>query len=306
VVVRILRTAISVLAVAVVVVVALKLSSPQMNDSEALQGLWRIQSSTSQGRPVYESATHYLITGNSMKEIVPDFVDDGKLRTTFVLDESASPKRLTETLDYNGPVGPPDPNPIVLKYLYRIDGDTLVLCSGTFGLFPDEISDEYSIKTLVRDHGPVPEPKEPSGTPPLVDDLLGSLEWDDNLNWYRGEVRVANASFDLSLNPGEGTDASGALSRARQIVEDFERYRKMAADYAVDGLLELKNDTWLEEGEEEISADEFKAKMKLEAITVQADGGVTFWHHDGDLFWGHSIQVCIDTNDKCTSTDIPG
>lgn len=80
----------------------------------------------------------------------------------------------------------------------------------------------------------------------------------------------------------------------------------MAADYAVDGLLELKNDTWLEDGETELSADEFKAKMVLEAITVEADGDVTFWHHDGGLFWGHSIQVCIDANDKCTSTDIPG
>ena len=196
-----------------------------------------------------------------MKEIVPNFVSDGKLRTTFVLDDSASPKRLTETLDYNGPDGPPDKNPIILRYLYRVHGETLILCSGAFGTFPDEISDEYSIKTLVRDHGPIPEPRQPSGVPPLVDDLLGTLEWDDNLNWYHGEVRVANDLFDVSLNPDEGTDASSALARVKQIVNYFERYRLMAADYAVDGLLELKNDTWLEEGEEEqISAHEFKAK----------------------------------------------
>lgn len=277
-----------------------------MNDSETLQGLWRIQSLTSQGQPVHVSATHYLIKGNSMKELVPDLVDEGKLRTTFVLDESTSPKRLTKTLDYNGPDGPPDPDPIVLRYLYRLEGDTLILCSGEFGKFPAEISDAYSIKTLARDHGPVPESKQPSGTPPIVDDLLGTLQWDDNLNWYRGEVRVANASFDLSLDPVEETDASGALSRAKQIVEDFERFRKMAADYAVDGLLQLKNDTWLDEAEQQITADEFRARMKLEAISVEADDGVTFWHHDGDLFWGHSIQVCIDASDNCTGTDIPG
>ena len=241
-----------------------------------------------------------------MKEIVSGFVDDGKLRATLVLDESASPKRLTETLDFNGPDGPPDPNPIILKYLYQLDGDTLILCSGALGEFPAEMSEMYSIKTLVRDSGPVPEPKKPSGTPPLVDELLGTLAWDDNLNWYRGEVRAAGASFELSLHPDEGTDASGALSRAKQIVKEYERYRTMAADYAVDGLLGLKNDTWLEDGEKELSADEFKAKMVLEAITVEADGDVTFWHHDGDLFWGHSIQVCIDAMDKCTSTDIPG
>lgn len=213
---------ISLLAVAAVAALTLLLrSSPQMNDSEMLQGLWKIQSSTSQGRPVHESAMHYLITGNSVKEIVPDFVDDGKLRTTFVLDESVSPKRLTETLDYNGPDGPPDPSPIILRYLYRLDGDTLILCSGAFGEFPDEISDKHSIKRLVRDNGAVPEPKKPSGTPPLVDDLLGTLAWDDNLNWYRGEVRVAGTSFNVSLNPDDGTDASQALSRAKEFVQYF-------------------------------------------------------------------------------------
>lgn len=277
-----------------------------MSDFEALQGLWRIESSTAQGNPVLQSATHYLIRGNSMKEIVPNLIDDGTLRPTFVLDESASPGRLTETLDYNGPDGPPDPNPVILHYLYRLDGETLTLCSGAFGAFPDRISDDYSIIKLIRDHGPVPETKQPSGTPPLVDDLLGTLVWDDNLNWYQGEVSVANVSFELSLNPDEGTDASRALARARQIVEDFERYRQMAADYAVDGLLDLKNDAWLDDGENEVSAEAFQAKMTLNAITVEADGAVTFWHHDGDLFRGHSIQVCIDANDKCTGTDIPG
>lgn len=158
----------------------------------------------------------------------------------------------------------------------------------------------------MRDYGPIPEPKQPSETPPLIDGLLGTLAWDDNLNWYRGEVRLANTSFKVSLTPDEGTDASNALSRAKQIIEDLEQYQQMAADYAVHGLLELKNDIWLEEGGEKVSADEFKAKMMLEAITVEADSNVTFWHNDGDLFWGHSIQVCIDENDKCISTDIPG
>jgi len=280
-----------------------------MNDSDLLQGLWKIQSSTSRGQPVQESATHCWIRGNSIQEIVPDLVDDGKLRSTFVVEESASPKRLTQTLDYNGPDGPPDPNPIILRYLYQLNGDTLTLCSGAFGEFPDEISDDYSVVTLVRDQGPVPESRKPSGTPPLIDEVLGTLAWDDNFNWYHGTVREPggrDASIDLSVTPAAGTDVCGALSRAKQIVKDLERYWSMAADYAVAGLLELKNDNWLEDGEAVVSPDEFKAKLTLEAITVEADGDVTFWHHDGGLFWGHSIQVCVDANDKCIGTDIPG
>jgi hypothetical protein len=44
------------------------------------------------------AANHYLIAANSMKEIVPDLVDDGKLRSTLVVDESASPRCLIEIL----------------------------------------------------------------------------------------------------------------------------------------------------------------------------------------------------------------
>ena len=277
-----------------------------MSDSEALQGLWRVESYTRKGSPSHTPATHYLISGNSKKQIVPNFVDDGRLRSTFVVDCAASPKRLTTTLDYNGPDGPPDPKPIILHQLFNLDAEVLTLCSGPFGSFPDEISDKYTILTLVRDHGPIPEPTQPSGSPPLVDEVLGTLEWDDNLNWYRGEVRVSNTSFDISLKPNDGTNASSALARAKQVVKDFERYRQLVSDYAVDGLLELKNDTWLEEGSDEVSAETFKARMTLQEIGVEADGKVTFRHSDSGLFLGHSIQVCIDVNDRCSSTDISG
>lgn len=170
----------------------------------------------------------------------------------------------------------------------------------------EETTDALDSKKFTADCGPTRGATQIAEIPPLKDNLLGTLEWDDNFNWYRGKIYVADTSFDISLSPHEGTDASTALSRAKQIVRAFENYQTMAAEYAVDCLLDLKNDVWLEDGEEAVSADEFKAKMTLEALTIEADGSVTFWHHDGDLFWGHSIEVCVDSNDQCTSADIPG
>jgi len=57
-------------------------------------------------------------------------------------------------------------------------------------------------------------------------------------------------------------------------------------DYAVEKLLERKNEIWLDEDESEVTHVEFKSRMVLQSITVSPDEEFNFWHDDGDLFWG--------------------
>ncbi|OAI46466.1 hypothetical protein AYO44_11310 [Planctomycetaceae bacterium SCGC AG-212-F19] len=58
--------------------------------------------------------------------------------------------------------------------------------------------------------------------------------------------------------------------------------------------------------EVELNAKQFKARMTLEAITVTPSGSFDFWHNDGDLFWGHSIQISGNLTKGPTHADIPG
>jgi len=67
--------------------------------------------------------------------------------------------------------------------------------------------------------------------------------------------------------------------------------------------LPLKNDNWLGDGETEVNAKQYKARMKLEEITVTPRGSFDFWHHDGGLFWGHSIQVSGNLTKGPTDAD---
>jgi hypothetical protein len=46
--------------------------------------------------------------------------------------------------------------------------------------------------------------------------------------------------------------------------------------------------------------------MKLETISVSSDGSFNFWHDDGDLFYGHAIQVGGNLVEGPTYADIPG
>jgi hypothetical protein len=71
-------------------------------------------------------------------------------------------------------------------------------------------------------------------------------------------------------------------------------------------LLPLKNESWLDEGEVEVSANEFKPKVKFESVTVIPDGSFDFWPLDSHLFRGHSIQVSSNPSVGSTHADIPG
>jgi hypothetical protein len=46
--------------------------------------------------------------------------------------------------------------------------------------------------------------------------------------------------------------------------------------------------------------------MRLEAITFESGGSVTFYHNDGDLFWGHCIEIGMTAADEFNHADIPG
>ncbi len=57
---------------------------------------------------------------------------------------------------------------------------------------------------------------------------------------------------------------------------------------------------------QEFSAREFLSKMRLESISVDEYGDLTFWHNDGDLFWGHAIQISGNLSEGLKGADIPG
>lgn len=39
---------------------------------------------------------------------------------------------------------------------------------------------------------------------------------------------------------------------------------------------------------------------------IKPDGQFEFWHNDGDMFYGHSIQISGSLKEGLTDSDIPG
>lgn len=138
----------------------------------------------------------------------------------------------------------------------------------------------------------------------LEDPIFGTLTLDRRLDWFTADVVWDGKP--VSLNLLQSSKVEDALKTARALWESQSVWNQRIRDYAVQELLPLKNDSWLDEDEAELTSGEFKDRMTLEAITVNPDGSFDFWHNDGDLFCGHSIMVSGSLTEGPTNADIPG
>jgi hypothetical protein len=140
----------------------------------------------------------------------------------------------------------------------------------------------------------------------LTDRQFGTLTLDRMVNWYTGKSKGNGAVVALNLCVDDSGAIDGALTAARSLWKDQKGWAKRIEDYAVTELLPLKNQSWRDEGEAELSAKQFKSRMTLESVTVMPDGSFDSLHNDGGMFNGHSIQVGGNLSAGPTDADIPG
>ena len=126
----------------------------------------------------------------------------------------------------------------------------------------------------------------------LQDEVLGTLTYDQQLGWY--ETTLGN--FKLYLPCESEREADESLNHARSFHQSRTRLIREAAAFGCESLVDLKNETWLDEGEEALSKETFVSRLSIEAVVVYPDGSVEFTFGDGDLFWGHVIQVSYEDN----------
>lgn len=140
----------------------------------------------------------------------------------------------------------------------------------------------------------------------IKDKQFGTFTLDRRLDWYEGRAAWNGRKVGLSLSARKPADVERALEVARALWRAQKSWRAKVLAYAVRQLLPLKNDNWLGDDERPLTAKQFQARMKLESITVSPNGSFEFWHEDGGLFWGHSIQISGSLAKGLTHADIPG
>jgi len=143
------------------------------------------------------------------------------------------------------------------------------------------------------------------------DHVLGDLsEASDGSKKARATLsgREVSVSIDAS-----GGDIDVALKLARTVVGSLPEHDQHARDAAALSLLDTCNDSWrdysqvgpdgqpVEVSLPPIEAEEFVARLKLDAINVKGEECCDFFYDDDYLFWGHS--VIVTTFDSCRTWD---
>ncbi len=141
---------------------------------------------------------------------------------------------------------------------------------------------------------------------------LGTLRYEEEYDWYKGQIKVLqfrclDSDVSIQLSIDEEGEVASSLKRATDFVGELGNHAELVKKYAAQKLLELKNETWIDdEDEEPLTSTQFQQRMTLESISIDSEGEISFYHNDGDLFWGHCILVTMDSKNHFIDAEIAG
>lgn len=135
---------------------------------------------------------------------------------------------------------------------------------------------------------------------------FGRIVKNPQYSWFEGKAKWNRRNIDLCFEADGTGNIDGAVKTAERLWDEQAEWKQKIDAFAVAKLLPLKNDSWLDEDESELSPQEFVKRMKLRSVSVDFEGGFAFWHDDGDMFCGHAIQVWGSLKEGLVGADIPG
>jgi hypothetical protein len=136
--------------------------------------------------------------------------------------------------------------------------------------------------------------------------LLGQLTFDRGQNSFQTKLILAGEPIEVAIDAdGEAPDPA-VLATAERFWNNQADWDHRLREFAAARLIELKNDTWLQEDEEPLTEAEFIKKLTANSMGFDPPDGFTIYYNDGDIFWGHAIEIRGTLSNGPQSADIAG
>lgn len=141
----------------------------------------------------------------------------------------------------------------------------------------------------------------------IIDKKLGKFELNKDYGSFNGNVNWLGKNISVSLNVD--IDNKKSWTKALKIVQALhdqqEEFNLEFVKFSGDKLTDLAND-WLEDGNEEITKNDFINRISLSEIIVDFKGNYNAFYDDGDMFNGHTIDVSGNIKTGINSANITG
>lgn len=156
-----------------------------------------------------------------------------------------------------------------------------------------------ALRTPIED---MHQKKEQSKTLPKTISIsgIGRFKYDG-----RGGYQARIKEIDVLLSCEDKREINEVKRRFVDFFNSREDIIASAKQYCAKKLLDLKNELWLSEEETALTTAEFAEKLELHFIQMSADNTLIYFG-DGDIFWGHEIEVKMDEERQFISGNIVG
>jgi hypothetical protein len=125
---------------------------------------------------------------------------------------------------------------------------------------------------------------------------LGRLGWNANIGQWSGRgtlVGHAIPSFLVELNEdADDAEFDAACERILALLRRLDEWKERAAD----ALLDDYNSEWRKGDEPELDRHAFMARLTVNSMGINRSGSADLYFNDGDLFWGHGIELWFDAD----------
>lgn len=140
----------------------------------------------------------------------------------------------------------------------------------------------------------------------FVAEGFGEFTLDRRLDWYEGDAAWCGRTVRLTLKASDDAGLDSAIRAAAKLWDAQGAWSARLEDCAIAHLLDLKNESWLDDDGEPIEASQFRRCLTLESVMVEPNGNFEFWYDDGELFYGHAIRVAGNLLEGATDASIQG
>ena len=144
----------------------------------------------------------------------------------------------------------------------------------------------------------------------VVDEVLGELTLDKDLDMFEGEVLWRGEQICVSLEVDAANEDTWADARRamKTMLADQERWDRDMRAFAARELTELACE-WRESADEEvpeITEESFARRIELRSIAMDADGSFSAYFDDDDMFFGHCVTAYGTLADGVTAANMEG